>query len=192
MKIYIRNLSKSFNETKVLNGINLELNEGIYLLTGPSGCGKTTFLRILSKLESADSGEITDCSMSIMFQEARLFPWLNVIENITIPTNCSKAYAMELIDALQLNNSEKKYPHELSGGMQRRVSIARTLARKSSLYLFDEPLAGLDRELQKDICNVIRNNISSDSTAIIVSHETSELIKISDCTLRLTDGKIIF
>ncbi len=192
MNLSIHNLSKSFNGSPVLRNINLELHDGIYLLVGPSGCGKTTFLRILGKLDSADCGEITDCSPSIMFQEARLFPWLNVIENITVPTNCSKMRAQELINALNLSNNENKYPHELSGGMQRRVSIARTLCRKSSLYLFDEPLAGLDHELQENVCGVIRENLDPCSTAIIVSHEIAELTKISDCTLKMYNGEIIF
>ena len=126
-----------------------------------------------------------------MFQENRLFPWLNITENITEAANCSRETALALLDSLGLGGNEKKYPHELSGGMQRRVSLARTLAREAQLYLFDEPLAGLDPESQKTACNVIKNSIPTTSAAIIVSHETSEPQKIAKQIIRLDKGKIV-
>ncbi len=190
MNISVNALCKSFGDKCVLDNVSLELHQGIYLLTGASGCGKTTFLRILSGLEKADSGDITKCKVSFMFQEARLFPWLNSIENIVRISECSEQEAFKLLNIFKLSGNEKKYPHELSGGMQRRVALARTLARKAELYLFDEPLAGLDAALQCEVCNVIKQVLPKSSVSIMVSHETDEPAKIADTFLRLENGLI--
>lgn len=191
MTLEVRNLKKSFDEKEVLCGVDLSLSGGIYLLTGASGCGKTTLLRILGGLEKADSGDYQRLTVSFMFQENRLFPWLNITDNIIETANCSRERDLTLLNSLGLSGSEKKYPHELSGGMQRRVSLARTLAREAQLYLFDEPLAGLDPESQRIACNVIESNIPPDAVAIIVSHETAEPQKIAKQILRLDIGKIV-
>lgn len=190
MNISVNALCKSFGDKCVLDNVSLILHEGIYLLTGASGCGKTTFLRVLSGLEKADSGDITKCNVSFMFQEARLFPWLNAIENIVRVSECSEKEAQELLVMLKLGGNERKYPHELSGGMQRRVALARTLARKAELYLFDEPLAGLDTELQREVCCVIKLMLPKSAVALIVSHETDEPAKIANTFLRLENGLI--
>ena len=123
MTLEVKKLKKSFDAKDVLCGVDLELSDGIYLLTGASGCGKTTLLRILGGLETADSGDFTKLTVSFMFQENRLFPWLNITENITETANCSRETALALLDSLGLGGNEKKYPHELSGEMQRRVSL---------------------------------------------------------------------
>ena len=191
MTFEVKSLKKSFDAKDVLCGVNLELSDGIYLMTGASGGGKTTLLRILGGLETADSGEYQKLTVSFMFQENRLFPWLNITENITETANCSREKAVLLLNSLGLAGNEKKFPHELSGGMQRRVSLARTLAREAQLYLFDEPLAGLDPESQKTACNVIKNSIPPHSVAIIVSHETAESQKIVKQILKLDKGKIV-
>ena len=192
MSLEISNLKKTYDSRIVLNGINLKLENGIYLLTGSSGCGKTTLLRILSGLEKCDSGSYSyEGGVSFMFQEARLFPWMNVLENIEAVTRCTKKYSSDLFAEFGMKDELNKFPHELSGGMQRRVSIVRTLSRKAGLYLFDEPLAGLDAELKDTACSVIKHNLPADSTAIIVSHETSEVKKIVQGEFHLENGIIV-
>ena len=95
-----------------------------------------------------------------------------------------------LLSSLELKNESKALPNELSVGMQRRVSLARTLARKAELYVFDEPMAGLDERMRNISCDLIRKTIPIDSTAIIISHDTKEIEKISDFKLTLVNRKI--
>lgn len=193
MHLQINALTKAFGERAVLDSVALTLDSGIYALTGPSGCGKTTLARILCGLEEKDSGSITPQSYkaSFMFQEPRLFPWLDVLSNVEKVTGCDTKRATELLEALELGDDLRKHPYELSVGMQRRVAIARTLApRDADLYVFDEPLAGLDEERKRTVCRLIKENVPPDSVVIIISHELSEVSEISDCVLKFADGKI--
>lgn len=190
MVIKIDGLSKSFEGKKVLDNVSLVLTSGIYLLKGASGSGKTTFARILCSLEKSDSGTISTFSVSYMFQEPRLFPWMTALDNVQKISGCDIEKANFLLSSLELNNEMKALPHELSVGMQRRVSLARTLAQKAELYVFDEPMAGLDERMREISCNLIRKTIPADSTAIIISHDTKEIEKISDFKLTLVNRKI--
>ncbi len=193
MQILIDNLEKNFSEQVVLDGVTLHLESGIYVLTGPSGCGKTTLARILCGLETADSGTVlpTDYKVSFMFQEPRLFNWLNVVDNVVKVTECSVERATELLSALELRDDLNKHPHELSVGMQRRVAIARTLAREAELYIFDEPLAGLDDERKITVCKLIKENVGADAIVLIISHDLFGVSSITDKIVHLEYGKII-
>ncbi len=193
MQMQIDNLKKVFAERVVLDGVTLHLENGIYVLTGPSGCGKTTLARILCGLETADAGTILPCDykVSFMFQEPRLFNWLDVVENVVKVTECSVDRATELLSALELGDDLNKHPHELSVGMQRRVSIARTLARNAELYIFDEPLAGLDNERKMTVCRLIKENVSADAIVLIISHDLYGVSSITDKIVQLERGKII-
>lgn len=192
MSLVTDKLTKAYSENNVLRGISISLTSGIYLLTGPSGCGKTTFLRILSGLEKADGGSYRyDGGVAFMFQEARLFPWLSAFENVREVSECGRDTAEKLLCLLGLEEEKSKMPHELSGGMQRRVSLARTLSRQAGLYLFDEPLAGLDAQLRTDVCTVMQELLPKASVAIVVSHELKELRQISNRELKFEGGKII-
>ena len=194
MQLQINSLKKSFGERVVFDDVNVSLVPGIYTLTGPSGCGKTTFVRILCGLEKIDEGEIFPVSYksSCMFQEPRLFPWLDVLANIEKVTECDTNCATELLCALELGEDLHKYPYELSVGMQRRVAIARTLAiRDADLYVFDEPFAGLDEERKRAVCRIIKDSVPKDSIVIIISHELAEVSEIADFSLRLENNRII-
>jgi len=126
-----------------------------------------------------------------MFQEPRLFPWLNVSANVDKVTGCESNRATELLCALELGDDLRKHPYELSVGMQRRVAIARTLAlQDADLYVLDEPFAGLDEERKRTVCRLINDNVPKDSVVIIISHELSEVSEIADFMLRLEDGKV--
>ena len=193
MQLQIKALAKSFDERVILDNVTVELSPGIYTLTGPSGCGKTTLARILCGLEAKDSGKITPAiyKTSYMFQEPRLFPWIDVLANVVKVTDCSEKRATELLDALELSGDLHKHPHELSVGMQRRVAIARTLAiTDADLYVFDEPFAGLDEDRKRNVCSLIKYNVPKESVVIIISHELSEVAEITDSIIRFEDGKI--
>lgn len=189
--IKVDNLTKAFDGKAVLSDVNTEFSDGIYMLTGPSGSGKTTFARILGGLETPDSGTISGLgAVSFMFQEPRLFPWMNLRSNIVSVTDCSRQVADELLTELELYNDRGKLPGELSGGMQRRAALARTVSAKADLYIFDEPLSGLDDKLKRTACDIIRRWISGGKTALIITHDISEVSEIADHHLKLENGKI--
>ncbi len=196
MRLKIENLKKIFNDNIVIDGLSIVLDPGIYTITGASGCGKTTLARILCGLESFDEGEINTNGkkISCMFQEPRLFPWMNVIENITdVVSGCTEAHARNLLKALGLEDDIYKYPYELSVGMQRRVAAARTLSLdKCELYIFDEPLAGLDEERKITLCQLIKETVPRESVTIIISHDLNDVASISDSMFKLENGKLYF
>lgn len=192
MSLEISSLTKAYADKTVLSALDFSVGSGIFAITGPSGCGKTTLLKILCGLEKNDSGSfhyVGRCS--VVFQEARLFPWLNLRENVASVTGCSIEYAEELLDLLGLGNDFLKYPHEVSGGMQRRTAIARAMSLKAGLYLFDEPLAGLDAELKNVFCEILKGHIDRNSTVLVISHELDEIKKSADHIYHMKNGKLI-
>ena len=166
--IKINNLSHSFGEISVLRNFSLDIDEGIYALMGKSGSGKTTLIRLISGMESIQSGSINvDSPISVSFQENRLFPWYSALKNVEIVSD--KRTARKILSELNLENSLNKYPSELSGGMKRRVSLARALAAKSKTILLDEPFSGLDNETAQNTLNIIRK-YSHGKTVLISTH----------------------
>lgn len=191
MPVQIEKLSKSFGEKKVLDEISLTLSNGITMLEGPSGCGKTTFGRILVGLEKKNSGKITGIgTVSYLFQEPRLFPWLTVLENLTAVTGCAVDEATEMLQKVGLEKEIHAFPGELSGGMQRRVSLARALLKQADFYLFDEPLAGLDASLRQSMCELIRETVPSNAVSLIITHAAEEVRSIANTRLAMENGKI--
>ncbi|MBQ3073496.1 MAG: ATP-binding cassette domain-containing protein [Ruminococcus sp.] len=172
-------VSKTFGEKEVLKGVSLSLRKGYVIgLRGVSGAGKTTLLRILSGLTRADSGTVESAGgINYLYQENRLLPWLTAKENILyVNRSADTDYLLSLVS---LQGEEDKYPSELSGGMKRRLAIARALAGKGETLFLDEPFTGLDKELLQNVSeNVFRE--SSHKSVLLVTHNEEELQKYAN------------
>jgi len=198
------NISKTFagqrgrNDLEVLRDISFEIAAGEFVsIIGPSGCGKTTLLRILHGLEPATSGtvfasgtpiESPSTSRAMVFQHFNLFPWLTVIENVAFGLQVAKLPAAEragrahrFVRLVGLEGFDGHYPHEISGGMQQRVGLARALALDPDILLMDEPFGALDaitrEQLQRDIAAILTE---SPRTAVFITHNMDEAIFFSD------------
>ncbi|MDO6460143.1 ABC transporter ATP-binding protein [Granulosicoccaceae sp. 1_MG-2023] len=214
-QLSLRNIAKQFGNTAVLRDISLDVEAGsILTLLGPSGCGKTTLLRIIAGLEQPDSGRISaaervfvDCAQGIVlppqqrrlgfvFQDYGLWPHLSVRGNIAFPLKMAKmpageirARVAEVLKAVQLSAHADKRPEQLSGGQKQRVSIARALAARPTLILFDEPLSNLDANLREELGQEIRNLARHfGQTCINVTHDRREAQLLSDRIALMKDG----
>lgn len=189
-EVQLINLCKSYDGHKVLSNLNMNIEENkITVITGPSGCGKTTLLKIISGVEREDSGQVLlkDNSISYIFQEDRLLPHLKVYQNIAfvLKSTMNKEEMDFLInkylDLVKLLEHRDKFPRQLSGGMKRRVSIARAFAYKSRLLLMDEPFKGLDNKLKKEIIEEFLHIHNTDKrTVILVTHDMKEAEVLGD------------
>lgn len=185
-------LSVSFGDKVVLDRFGLELPEtGITALSGPSGCGKTTLLRVLAGLQRPDSGHmegIDPADTVILFQENRLLPWRSVREQITdVLPRSRRGEAEDWLAFVELEGEGDARPDQLSGGMQRRLALARALALGGSWYLLDEPFAGVDRERAQRILQRIRKlNVP----VLLASHE-EYVLEQADRVIRL-DGPPLY
>lgn len=201
-QVVIQNVNKSFSkgnrDVKVLEDINLQVKKGEFVsLLGPSGCGKSTLLKIIGGLLSSTSGKLSingeevkgpSNSIGFMFQKAVLLPWRTVEQNLILPIelaqgDISKASERisELLELVGLKGYEKYYTKELSGGMQQRVSLARTLMTDPDILLLDEPFGALD-EFTRETLNFSLMDIAEKSgkTVVLVTHNISEAVLMSD------------
>lgn len=173
----VRNLYKSFGEKRVLKGLSFDAGIGITGISAPSGGGKTTLFRIIAGLEKPDSGDITEVGkISYAFQQPRLLPWKTALENAKIAEK-SPGTAKEILTELGLGNDLQLTPSALSGGMQKRVALARALAADFDTLLLDEPFAGLDKNTESEALEVIRAHAKG-KCVLIVSHEPDVLKKL--------------
>lgn len=169
----IHELSVSFGDKAVLDRFEMELPDcGITVLSGPSGCGKTTLLRVLAGLVQPDSGCVEGIDPGdtvLLFQENRLLPWRTVREQITdVLPRSRRNEAEDWLALAELEGEGDTLPDQLSGGMQRRLALARTLALGGTLFLLDEPFAGVDRERAVRILRRIR---ALNVPVLMISHE---------------------
>ncbi|WP_034328852.1 ABC transporter ATP-binding protein [Alkaliphilus transvaalensis] len=172
---------KSFEEIDVLHNFNLTISDKeITCILGPSGCGKSTLLNVLAGIIKPDEGNIIDQKKKIgyVFQEDRLLPWKTVFENIKLVNKKASSNRIKaLIDMVGLNQFENKYPHQLSGGMRQRCSIARAFNFESELLLMDEPFKSLDYDLR---INMVKGLVEIwnkwKNTIVFVTHEIDEAI----------------
>jgi len=189
-EVQIKNLNKAFGKNPVLVNLNMNFPKNkITVITGPSGCGKTTLLNIMSGIEKQDSGEVlmSDKSISYIFQEDRLLPHFTVYQNIAFVLNSTmtptemKPVIEKYLALVKLMEAKDKYPSQLSGGMKRRVAIARAFTYKSRLLLMDEPFKGLDDKLKKEIIEEFLRIYREDTrTVILVTHDMEEAKLLGD------------
>jgi ABC-type nitrate/sulfonate/bicarbonate transport system ATPase subunit len=200
--IDIRQVSRTYFDTAglridVFHDLSLEIRKGEFLsLTGPSGCGKTTLLRLIAGLDAPQAGSLSvegkpvekpGYERGYVFQQAALFPWKTVEENIATGLRARRVYrekkgmVREYIALVGLDGFEHAYPHELSGGMMQRVAIARALINEPKVLLLDEPLGALDAFTRMDLQDTIREIWRKTATTIVlVTHDVDEAIYLSD------------
>ena len=187
------------SETFCLKDINFDVNEGEFVaIVGPSGCGKTTILSLISGLLKPESGEIIkkdeNFSTAYMLQKDQLFPWRTIEKNITLGLEIKKsvtpqniAFAKSLLEKYGLSEFKKHYPFELSGGMRQRVALIRTLVLRPDVLLLDEPFSALDSFTKIKVCDDVYSIIKEEKkTAVLVTHDISEAISMSDKIIVLT------
>lgn len=183
-EVQLMNLCKSYEENIVLDNINMNIPENkITVVSGPSGCGKTTLLNIIGGIEKEDSGKVIlkSNSISYIFQEDRLIPHLTVYENIAfvlksiMNKNEINRIVTKYLEMVKLIEYKDKLPSKLSGGMKRRVAIARAFAYRSRILLMDEPFKGLDDELKTEIIKEFLELYKKDKrTVVLVTHDKEE------------------
>ncbi len=182
-----------------LSNVDLDVRKGDFIsFIGPSGCGKTTLLRVIADLERPTSGEITVNGMTpdeartaraygYVFQAASLYPWRTIEKNVALPleimgygTEDARARVARTLELVNLSGFEKKYPWQLSGGMQQRASIARALAFDADLLLMDEPFGALD-EIVRDHLNeqLLKLWETTNKTICFVTHSIPEAVYLS-------------
>jgi phospholipid/cholesterol/gamma-HCH transport system ATP-binding protein len=216
--IRIRGLTKSFGDHKVLRGVDLDVDRGkINIIIGGSGQGKSVMMKHLMGLLKPDAGHIwvdgedvvplddfqlnrVRLKFGMSFQYSALFDSLTVEENVAFPlvehSQKSRAEIKDLVKArlesLGLKNIEHKYPSELSGGMRKRVGLARALVLEPQILLYDEPTTGLDPVATKNVDDMIRD-ISQQTgvTSIVISHDMASTFRVGDRISMLYEGKII-
>jgi sulfonate transport system ATP-binding protein len=188
-------IRRSFGEREVLRGIELDLVEGEFVaLLGRSGSGKSTLLRILAGLDpEAEGHAVVPDRRAVVFQDARLLPWLHLLENVTLGLR-DKASAERGHQALRevgLDDRAGDWPKNLSGGEAQRVALARALVREPGLLLLDEPFGALDaltrikmHALLAQLCAKYHPSV------LLVTHDVDEALLLADRALVLTDGRI--
>lgn len=215
----IRGLKKHFGDKKVLDGIDLEVGEAsVTTVIGKSGIGKSVLLKCIAGLLRPDGGQIElngrpigrrdlhptgegSLVFSYMFQNNALFDSLTAYENIALPlreaTSLTASEIRERVEAMleqvELTEAASRFPGELSGGMKKRVALARAMITKPQIVLFDEPTTGLDPERKFAVFEMIADYRKRFGfTALLVSHDIPEVFEISDRVAWLDDGQIRF
>jgi NitT/TauT family transport system ATP-binding protein len=206
--IRIRDLRKVFGQLVAIDGVSVDIAHGeFFMIVGPSGCGKTTLLRILAGLESVTSGTIeieTPNSQrpvnSMIFQGESIFPWMTVWDNAAYglkmrraPSSTVKEVVGHYLARTGLTRFAKYYPHQLSGGMRQRVSIARAFANDPEILLMDEPFSALDAQnkllLQEELLRIWEEH---KKTVVFITHSVDEAVFLGDRIMVMTaqPGKV--
>jgi phospholipid/cholesterol/gamma-HCH transport system ATP-binding protein len=215
--IQLKNVRKTFGEQEVLRGINLSIFDGkTTVIVGGSGQGKSSILKLILGLVKPDSGEVLvygkdingiskrelveiRTNFGVLFQNAALFDSMTVYDNVALPlrerTKKSeeeiKGIVNEKLEIMDLAGSNEKYPAQLSGGMRKRVGLARALVLDPNIVFFDEPTTGLDVVKSNEIYRVFfRTQALLGYTAVIVSHDVPKIFKLADYVTLLAEGVV--
>ena len=216
MKLQVSGVVKSFGTTRVLDNMNLDVDDSeVICLIGASGSGKSTLLRCINLLEPIDDGRILldgdDISapgrdpdpirrrIGMVFQSFNLFPHMTVVDNVAIgprkvlrvDTATARRQARELLERLDLADRASAYPDHLSGGQQQRVAIARSLAMNPEVMLLDEITSALDPELIGEVLDVVRDLKRDGMTMLLATHEMGFAREIADRVCFLHRGQIL-
>ena len=209
----IINLSHSYSKNEnSITGINLDIQEGERVsILGPSGCGKSTLLRLIAGLEKPSQGEIKikgikassrenllppeKRNVGLVVQDKALFPHLSVYSNICFGIKKNKTkddIASELLTLFKIENLKSKYPHEISGGEQQRVALARSLATNPDLLMLDEPFSALDKDLKETLYSEISLVFSErKSTILLVTHDQKEAELMTERQIMMEKGSFL-
>ncbi len=214
--IRIENLHKHFGSLQVLRGIDLHIKPGeVVVIIGPSGSGKSTLLRCINRLEEITSGSVivdgydindknTDINLirtevGMVFQQFNLFPHMKALQNVTLgPIKVRKmvrseaeALGMTLLQKVGLEDKAQVYPDKLSGGQKQRVAIARSLALRPKVMLFDEVTSALDPELVGEVLEVMKALAIEGMTMAVVTHEMGFAREVADRVIFMDEGVIV-
>jgi iron(III) transport system ATP-binding protein len=217
MMLELKNLTKSFGDMAAVNDVSLIVPDGAFLvLLGPSGCGKTTLLRMLAGLELPTSGQIlfggqvvsdgdrqwqvdpAKRNSGLVFQSYALWPHMTVAGNVDWPLKVAgmppadrARRVEEVLAMLEIGQLAQRYPNEISGGQQQRVAIARTIAPKPGVLLFDEPLSNLDAKLRVEMrTELMRLHRATGATAVYVTHDQIEAMTMATHVAVINKGRI--
>ena len=210
-QVAIRRVEKLFGTTRVIHGVDVEVDDGEFaVLVGPSGCGKTTLLRMIAGLEEISAGEISiggrvvnrvlpkERDIAMVFQNYALYPHMTVRDNMAFSLKLARA-ATGVIDQrvqkaaqiLGLGALLDRYPRQLSGGQRQRVAMGRAIVRDPQVFLFDEPLSNLDAQLRVQMRTEIRElHQRLKTTSIYVTHDQIEAMSMADKIVVMKDGLV--
>ena len=201
--VEVRNVRKAFGPVEVLHGVSVDIADGEFVvLVGPSGCGKSTLLSLIAGLDTATGGTVeVRGRVAFMFQEAALLPWRTAGQNVELALKLRgvarrerRERARELLDLVRLTDFVDTRPHELSGGMRQRVSLARALAQEADVLLMDEPFGALDA-ITRDVLHdeVERVVAEQHLTVVFVTHNVREAARLGDRIVLLSSrpGRVV-
>ena len=212
-RLSLDRLNKSYGDTLAVRDVSLDIAPGeVMCLLGPSGCGKSTTLRIAAGVERQSGGRVlidgavvSDAethnppekrSIGLMFQDFALFPHLKVLDNVAFGLtgqgrSARHRIAREYLDRVEMGAHADKYPHELSGGEQQRIALARALAPKPRVMLMDEPFSGLDNRLRDEVRDAALSVLKEENAAVLlVTHDPEEALRMADRIALMRGGCI--
>lgn len=212
-QLQVEDAAVAFGRTKVVENISFALAAGdIGCLLGPSGCGKTSLLRAIAGFEPLASGRVSlqgrevsrpgwtlppeKRRVGMVFQDFALFPHLNVEDNVGfglrhLGRDARKERVRDLLQLVGLLHAKAKYPHQLSGGMQQRIAVARAIAPRPDLLLLDEPFSSMDAELREELAREVRDILKREGiTAVLVTHDQLEAFAMADHIAVLGQGRM--